>query len=110
MKSGKIVFSHIQQLLSLILVFSTCRDSLLLPVPDKGVLYPVATILVNTSNSFDKKEVEPEMLELAKFAQHHVPEEHEKVGLSGRILSTYFVVCASTIDLQTVRICVSYWC
>lgn len=52
---------------------------LVLQGSDQGIVYPVAQVLVNITNSFDKKEIEPEMLELAKFAQHHVPEEDEKV-------------------------------
>ena len=33
--------------------------------------------LVNCTNSFDKQEITDEMVELAKFAKHHVPAEHE---------------------------------
>ncbi|KAK2185884.1 hypothetical protein NP493_219g00021 [Ridgeia piscesae] len=47
-------------------------------IPDKGILYPVAQILVNCTNSFDKVDVEEELIELAKFSKQHVPEEHEK--------------------------------
>jgi len=39
--------------------------------------YGVVTIFVNCTNSFEKKEIDPEMIELAKFAKHHIPEEHE---------------------------------
>ena len=38
----------------------------------------MAQILVNCANAYEKKEVEPELVELAKFAKHHVPEDHEK--------------------------------
>ncbi|CAG7734226.1 unnamed protein product [Allacma fusca] len=41
------------------------------------VLYPIITCLVNLVNAYDKQEIIPEMLELAKFAKHHVPQEHE---------------------------------
>lgn len=41
------------------------------------VVYPIIMTLVNLCNAYDKKEIDPEMLELAKFAKHHVPEEHE---------------------------------
>ncbi|XP_015108804.1 protein unc-45 homolog B [Diachasma alloeum] len=44
---------------------------------DKSVLYGVVTTLVNLCNAYDKQEVIPEMVELAKFAKHHIPEEHE---------------------------------
>jgi len=53
-------------------------------VQDKAILYPVAQIFVNLANCYEKKEIEPELLELAKFSKQHIPEEHEKV----RILST----------------------
>lgn len=41
------------------------------------VVYPIIMTLVNLCNAYDKKEIDPEMIELAKFAKHHVPEEHE---------------------------------
>ena len=40
-------------------------------------MYGVMATLVNITNSYDKQEINPEMLELAKFAKHHIPEEHE---------------------------------
>uniref|UniRef100_A0A2K5PQ49 Protein unc-45 homolog B n=1 Tax=Cebus imitator TaxID=2715852 RepID=A0A2K5PQ49_CEBIM len=48
---------------------------------DKTILYSVATTLVNCTNSYDVKEVIPELVQLAKFSKQHVPEEHPKVGL-----------------------------
>ena len=39
--------------------------------------YGVVTCLVNLTNSYEKAEIMPEMLELAKFAKHHIPQEHE---------------------------------
>ncbi|XP_012529737.1 protein unc-45 homolog B [Monomorium pharaonis] len=44
---------------------------------DQSVLYGVVTTLVNLCNAYDKQEMVPEMIELAKFAKHHIPEEHE---------------------------------
>ena len=44
--------------------------------------YACITVLVNLTNSYDKAEMMPEMVELAKFAKQHVPEEHEKVSES----------------------------
>lgn len=44
---------------------------------DQSVLYGVVTTFVNLCNAYDKQEVLPEMVELAKFAKHHIPEEHE---------------------------------
>lgn len=45
---------------------------------DKTILYAVAATLVNCTNSYDKKEMIPEMVELAKFSKQHVPEIHPK--------------------------------
>ncbi|KAG6461445.1 hypothetical protein O3G_MSEX012640 [Manduca sexta] len=44
---------------------------------DQSCLYGVVTTLVNLCNAYEKQEVMPEMLELAKFAKHHIPEQHE---------------------------------
>ena len=44
---------------------------------DMESAYGVVTTMVNLTNSFEKMEINPEMLELAKFAKHHIPEEHE---------------------------------
>ncbi|PAA92656.1 hypothetical protein BOX15_Mlig009547g2 [Macrostomum lignano] len=55
---------------------------------DPAIVYPCAAVLVNLTNSYDKQDIMPEMVELAKFAKHHVPEEHEKDGhawVEGRI-------------------------
>merc|ERR1719167_1724369 len=43
----------------------------------QDVMYGVITVLVNLTNSFDKQEISDEMIELAKFAKHHIPQEHE---------------------------------
>lgn len=45
---------------------------------DMNVIYGTISTFVNLTNSYDKQEILPEMLELAKFAKQHVPEEHEK--------------------------------
>lgn len=50
--------------------------------------YACVTVLVNLTNSYDKADIIPEMVELAKFAKQHVPEEHEKVKLQVHIDST----------------------
>uniref|UniRef100_A0A8C8BFH0 Unc-45 myosin chaperone A n=1 Tax=Otus sunia TaxID=257818 RepID=A0A8C8BFH0_9STRI len=46
---------------------------------DRSVLYAVASTLVNCTNSYDHEEPDPQMLELAKYAKQHVPEQHPKV-------------------------------
>uniref|UniRef100_A0A1B0FL09 Protein unc-45 homolog B n=1 Tax=Glossina morsitans morsitans TaxID=37546 RepID=A0A1B0FL09_GLOMM len=44
---------------------------------DQSCLYGVVTTFVNLCNAYEKQEILPEMLELAKFAKQHIPEEHE---------------------------------
>lgn len=44
---------------------------------DQSVLYGVITTLVNLCNAYEKQEVIPEMVELAKFAKQHIPQESE---------------------------------
>lgn len=44
---------------------------------DLSVVYGVVSTLVNLCNAYDKQEIIPEMLELAKFAKRHIPEQHE---------------------------------
>merc|ERR1712200_233997 len=43
----------------------------------QDVMYGVITCLVNLTNSYDKQEVSEEMIQLAKFAKHHIPQEHD---------------------------------
>uniref|UniRef100_T1JCZ1 Protein unc-45 homolog B n=1 Tax=Strigamia maritima TaxID=126957 RepID=T1JCZ1_STRMM len=40
------------------------------------VLYGVVTTFVNLTNCYDKQEIIPELIQLAKFSKQHVPEEH----------------------------------
>lgn len=48
---------------------------------DKTVLFAVGSTLVNCTNSYDVEKPDPQMVELAKYAKQHVPEEHPKVIL-----------------------------
>ncbi|CAB3403390.1 unnamed protein product [Caenorhabditis bovis] len=41
-------------------------------------VYTLATIYVNLSNAVEKPKVDEEMVKLAQFAKHHVPETHPK--------------------------------
>ena len=41
------------------------------------MIYGVLATLVNITNSYDKQEINPEMLELAEFAKDHIHEEPE---------------------------------
>uniref|UniRef100_A0A669PKM0 Protein unc-45 homolog A n=1 Tax=Phasianus colchicus TaxID=9054 RepID=A0A669PKM0_PHACC len=45
---------------------------------DRSVLYAVASTLVNCTNSYNHEEPDPQMLELAKYAKQHIPEQHPK--------------------------------
>ncbi|XP_073322522.1 protein unc-45 homolog B [Pagrus major] len=45
---------------------------------DKTILYSVACILINCTNCYEKKEIIPELVQLAKFSKQHVPEQHPK--------------------------------
>lgn len=44
---------------------------------DQSCLYGVVTTFVNLCNAYEKQEIMPEMIELAKFSKMHIPEEHE---------------------------------
>lgn len=44
----------------------------------------MACTLVNCTNSYEKKEIIPELVQLAKFSKQHVPEQHPKVNRKGR--------------------------
>ncbi|RVE68197.1 hypothetical protein OJAV_G00090380 [Oryzias javanicus] len=45
---------------------------------DKTIIYAVACTLVNCTNSYEKKEIIPELVQLAQFSKQHVPEQHPK--------------------------------
>ena len=47
---------------------------------DKSLLYGIASIFVNLTNSYDKPERNPELEELGKYAGENVPKEHELDG------------------------------
>lgn len=42
-----------------------------------SAMYALVSIFVNLCNAYEKQEVIPEMIELAKFSKQHVPEDHE---------------------------------
>ncbi|EDL07005.1 unc-45 homolog A (C. elegans), isoform CRA_e [Mus musculus] len=45
---------------------------------ERSVLFAVGSALVNCTNSYDYEEPDPKMVELAKYAKQHVPEQHPK--------------------------------
>ncbi|XP_061842491.1 protein unc-45 homolog B isoform X1 [Nerophis lumbriciformis] len=45
---------------------------------DKTIIYAVACTLVNCTNTYEKKDIIPELVQLAKFSKQHVPEQHPK--------------------------------
>ncbi|KFD55832.1 hypothetical protein M513_03271 [Trichuris suis] len=65
----------IRSLVSLAVIFQ-CR------IQEAGPLcvFGVSSIFVNLTNTYDQRKVEPELVQLARFAKHHVPEEHPKDG------------------------------
>ncbi|XP_050548793.1 protein unc-45 homolog A [Daktulosphaira vitifoliae] len=42
-----------------------------------SAMYALVSIFVNLCNAYEKQEIIPEMIELAKFSKCHVPENHE---------------------------------
>ena len=55
-------------------LFGMCKSG------DLSLLFGIATIFVNLSNSYDKAERNPELEELGKYAGENVPKEHELDG------------------------------
>uniref|UniRef100_A0A7E4W9Q9 UNC45-central domain-containing protein n=1 Tax=Panagrellus redivivus TaxID=6233 RepID=A0A7E4W9Q9_PANRE len=55
-------------------------QALVLLAQSAGALcvYTLASIYVNLANAYDKPKVEEELVKLAQFSKHHVPETHEK--------------------------------
>ncbi|XP_797752.4 protein unc-45 homolog B [Strongylocentrotus purpuratus] len=45
---------------------------------DKTVLYGVVSTFVNLTNCYDVQKPEPQLVELARYAKQHIPEEHPK--------------------------------
>lgn len=69
---------------------------------ERSVLFAVASALVNCTNSYDYEEPDPKMVELAKYAKQHVPEQHPKVrgpqrrgGLLTRCILSRCAFCLS---------------
>lgn len=78
----------------------------------QNVAYGVVATLVNITNSYDKQEIDPQMVELAKFAKHHIPEEHElddedfadkRVDTLGRLGVTSALVSLSKTESHNLR-------
>ncbi|ERE79877.1 putative protein unc-45-like protein [Cricetulus griseus] len=73
---------------------------------ERSVLFAVASALVNCTNSYDYEEPDPKMVELAKYAKQHVPEQHPKdkpsfVRARVKKLLTAGVVSAMTCMVKT---------
>lgn len=41
-------------------------------------VFTISSIYVNLCNAYDKPKIDEEMIKLAQFAKHHVPETHPK--------------------------------
>lgn len=75
----------------------------LLQSEDKTVLFAVGSTLVNCTNSYDVEKPDPQMVELAKYAKQHVPEEHPKVVSSSSVmLQSRSPGCQSDINLSVL--------
>uniref|UniRef100_A0A672G7T8 UNC-45/Cro1/She4 central domain-containing protein n=1 Tax=Salarias fasciatus TaxID=181472 RepID=A0A672G7T8_SALFA len=68
---------------------------------DKTVLFAVGSTLVNCTNSYDVEKPDPQMVELAKYAKQHVPEEHPKV-----LFAYSSFLCKASV---TQYICLCYY-
>ena len=67
---------------------------------------------MNITNSYDKQEIDPQMIELAKFAKHHIPEDHElddedfadkRTDTLGRLGVTSALVSLSKTESDNLR-------
>lgn len=59
---------------------------------------------MNCTNSYDKKEIIPELVQLAQFSKQHVPQQHPKVRAAEETQTTYLQ------ELSAVcKICISYF-
>ncbi|KAL8197327.1 UNVERIFIED_CONTAM: Protein unc-45 A [Gekko kuhli] len=45
---------------------------------NRTVMFAVASAMVNCTSSYDQEELDPQMVELAKYAKQHIPEKHPK--------------------------------
>ncbi|XP_060116332.1 protein unc-45 homolog A [Heteronotia binoei] len=45
---------------------------------NRSVMFAVSSALVNCTSSYDQQELDPQMVELAKYAKQHIPEKHPK--------------------------------
>lgn len=68
----------------------------------------MACTLVNCTNCYEKKDIIPELVQLAKFSKQHVPEQHPKVRHEEKettLLSDsrpqHLIVRANTVMLHT---------
>lgn len=52
---------------------------LFLQSEDKTVLFALGSTLVNCTNSYEVQKPDPQLVEVAKYAKQHIPEEHPKV-------------------------------
>lgn len=71
-----------------------------------GVIYPLATVLVNLTNSYERPEIIPEMRELAKYSKQHVPEEDPRDAaefVRQRVARLVAAGCPSALFTMTTR-------
>lgn len=64
------------------------------------MLFAVGSTLVNCTNSYEVEKPDPQMVELAKYAKQHIPEEHPKVPFQFLIFH---------IELQLLRTNIAHY-
>lgn len=69
---------------------------------DKTVLFAVGSTLVNCTNSYDAEKPDPQLVELAKYAKQHVPEEHPKVTFNDCCLQSCRFIDYVSYDKRVV--------
>lgn len=79
---------------------------------DTSAIYAIVNVFVNLCNAYEKKEILPEMIELAKFAKRHIPEEHEfddedfiikRINVLGKLGLTSALVSLSKVDSENCK-------
>lgn len=79
---------------------------------ETSTTYAIVNIFVNLCNAYEKKEILPEMIELAKFAKRHIPEEHEfdvedfiikRILILGKLGITTALVALSKVESDNCK-------
>ena len=77
--------------------------------PNPSFVYAAAILFVNLTNSTDKQEMVPEMVELAKYSKQHVPEEHPMVLYYVFSLARNSTLTVLLVTIQRLRVRTPAW-